>query len=258
MIKIAVTKILSVILLVFLISSCGKSGNKGKDKTDDEKIVVGISPDNVDVSKAIPIADLSYAYFAWKGKKISVKGYCAFFFDKGSIGKEVTLTGSPDDKKKLIKCKMLEEYPEKFSKNTPVVISGTIDRDYFGKILLKDCTLKVKDASETKTVKANPYKIDPDKAMTALDFYKLFYGWMGKEITVTGYYWGTTTSTTKYGKTIRVDLKDPKSGKISVGCEMKEEHDKIINRKGVMIKGQITRAVFGRVRMTNCEFVNQK
>ena len=260
MIKIAgKMKSLSIVLtLVFLISSCGKSGSQGKDKTDAEKIVVGISPDNVDVSKAIPIADLSYAYFAWKGKKISVKGYCAFFFDEGSIGKIVSLVGSVGDKKKLIECTMSNEYPEKFSRNTPIVISGIIERDYYGKIRMKDCILVVKDASKTKTIKANPYKIDADKPVDAADFYKTFYSWFGKEITVTGDYWGTTTSTTSYGKTIRVDLKDPKSGKVLVGCKMKEEHEKVINRRGVMIKGRVSRTSFGRIGMTNCEFVNQK
>ena len=94
-------------------------------------------------------------------------------------------------------------------------------------------------------------------AATALatDYFK----WDGKEIAVIGQYFMTTISTTSYGKSINVDLKNPDSYDKVTACNFKEDPtEKIkVNEKGVIIKGKVKTYNNGYLLLDDCTVVNR-
>ena len=216
-------------------------------------------PSEVDANTPVAAAELKESFFAWNNvKEVTFTGYCAFFFDEGAIDSIVKIKASPDAKEDLIECHMIKQYPENFSKKTPVTIKGTFERNFFGKIIMKDCEVieKGKEAKDAGYVDPFNYA---GEIISAKDYHDSFYAWVKKEVTVSGYYHSTTTSTTSYGTTVRVDLTDKEMGDKMVGCEMKGKvPDDIANkREGVLIKGIIGEESFGNVQLEECEFVNR-
>lgn len=248
--------LLFVLIIGLFVFACSKGDASGdSNKSVSLKKAAVLVPGSVDLSRPIGVKQLTDAFFAWKGKRITITGYCNFFFDEGEIGKSVKIVANPGDKDKLITCAMRTNYSGRFAKTVPVVIEGTIKRKSYWGIELIDCKL-VSKGKKPATVKA-AVNAASGSVFEAGDFARAYSGWLGKEVSVIGYYWGTTTSTTKYGKTIRVDLQDPKHTSIKVGCEMKEKHERITKRAGTIIRGRVSGQVFGGVRMTNCVFVNR-
>ena len=241
------------VLCGLLIFACSKGDASGK--SGPMKLSSVLTPDMVNSSRTLSVKQLTDAWFAWKGKRVTVTGYCNFFFSEGEIGKSVKVVANPGDKKKLLSCEMRTNYSGRFAKTVPVVIEGNIKGNGFWGIELTDCVL-VSKGKTVKTVKASS-SAPSGSVFDAGDFARSYSGWLGKEVSVTGYYWGTTTSTTRYGKTIRVDLQYPKNTRLKVGCEMREAHERITRRSGVIIRGRVSGEVFGNVRMTNCVFVNR-
>lgn len=246
--------------LLIYITGC-KSETADESAVSDENTVEIVqedflSPDKIDITKPIPVADLKKAFFAWGDKEVIVSGYCCFFFEKGAINESVELTLHPDSSSKMVECSMKQALPEEFEKTTPVTIKGKIDGTFFNTIKLKDCELVSKGEMPGSAGKINPSN-PPAGPIPVNEFYNSYFGWNGKEVSVIGYYHSTTTSTTSYGQTIRVDLSDPVSGEKAVGCNMKQQppEDLVNNRNDVVIRGTISGEVFGNVQMEDCEIV---
>lgn len=250
-------------LFIVSCSGGGKTDSDGKssDSKGETKNANLISPDKIDINKPIPVETLKAAVFNWHGKTVTVTGYCDFFWEKGKIDKKVGLTIKPEKGlKKVVECNMKQEYPEEFEKTTPITIKGEFEKGFYGEyIVLKNCELVKKG----ETIADKGY-VHPDnykgENLSAADFFKSYYGWMNKEIAVIGYYQSTTTSTTSYGKTIRVDLIEETSRKKMVGCRMKTEPPESLkdNRSGVIIKGIYKGEAFGNVLLEECELVSKK
>jgi len=92
----------------------------------------------------------------------------------------------------------------------------------------------------------------------------MFNVWMGKELIVEGYYNSTTTSTTDYGVTVRVDLSDPDDTYTKyVACEMIDEIPEEVNslmvenREGTLIRGTLAGESFDMVGLDSCVIVNR-
>jgi len=258
--------LLSLILLsIFILSNCkgdatGESNDADSVAVVEEEVVPEVTmldPNSIDLNKPIPVADLKEAFFAWDGKEVTVIGYCDVMFSYGSVKNEVKLVGSPDSSNALVRCALTADYEgEKVEQSTPIVVKGIIDGSFFGSVELKDCEI-VSVGGEIKEVnKLNPENLpaDPIAVQNLKDAY---FAWIDKEVSVIGYYNSTTTSTTSYGVTIRVDLADPASGEKAVGCRMIEEPptDLSNNRNDVVIKGIIKEEAFGNVLMEECELV---
>ena len=259
-----------ILAVALIFSACGNGNeNAGDNKEDNdikkETVEKKLTPDNINLEEPILVKKLDEAFFAWKDvKNVTVTGYCNFFFDEGKINDEVTLlteAGGERDLKRYMVCKMKQEYPEEFAKTTPVTIKGEVDNFFGGKFSLINCELVSKGESPDNKVyiRYSDYK---GENITLKDFYNSYFGWIDKEITVIGYYKSTTTSTTSYGKTTRVDLvSDNGSGKITVGCRMAADvitpEDINNNRDGVIIKGIIKGEAFDNVVMEECTFVNR-
>ncbi len=239
-------------------SSENKNGEKKSEEEKQEEIVEEefLSPSDIDLTKPIPVKDLKEAFFAWDGQEVIITGYCDFFRNKGKIGTKVSLIESPEGGDVLVECNMLEDYEEEFDKSIPVTIKGVIDRDFFGRIILKDCELITKGEEAMFSGKINPFN-PPKESMWVGDFFNSYFGWIGKEVSVIGYYFGTTTSTTNNAVYIRIDLLDPETREKSVGCYMIEDpdYDLANNRENVVIRGIIKGESFGNVSMEECELV---
>ena len=87
-----------------------------------------------------------------------------------------------------------------------------------------------------------------------------YYKWEGKEISIIGDYSMTTTSTTSYGITIRVDLKNSATYNTVASCFFKEDPTaKIrVNEKGIIIRGKIKSSIsYYNLMMEDCILVNR-
>lgn len=244
----------SILLATIFVVSCtggdaaspagGGAGGNNAPKLD---------PNKIDLSKPIPVAELKEAVFAWDGQEVTVVGYVRF----PKITNSVDLRGSADADKVLISCNLPNPSNEEAPKDVPVVIKGTVAGTYLDdRIKLDKCELVSKGEPAAKAASANPKQIDLSKPIPAEALYQSFFAWEGKELTVIGNYHSTTTSTTSYGKTIRVDLTDPQTQKKMVGCNMKAEHPQVNERNGKIVKGTVKGRTFDQVKMENCEFVN--
>lgn len=262
-------RIFIIVFSLILIISFLNCGNKKKDTNNEESTdekgveqeVKKLNPNTVSPDEPIPVKELKEAFFTWsKVKEITIIGYPDLFWDEGTIGNRVELLGSPGSKDKLVECNMKTPNEEKLNKQNTVTIRGTIDRDFFGKIIFKDCELIGKNEEAKRISYIFADEVKPETKYFVEDFYNSFYGWKDKIVSVVGNYWGTTTSTTDYGVTIRIDLTDPITGEKCVGCNMKGEPPASLkdNRNNVIVKGRISGEVFGNVQMEECEVINIK
>ncbi len=110
----------------------------------------------------------------------------------------------------------------------------------------------------------DPSTVTPDVAVSAFALNEACFAWIGKEVTVEGYYNSTTTSTTDYGTTIRIDLAHPDDTYTKyVGCEMLaalspvSESLIVADRNGVQIRGTIVEESYGMVGMEGCTVLNR-
>ena len=235
------------------------------DKIDSPSNSGLLNPQTLDTKKVITVDTLNNSYFSLKGKKVTIFGYPQFFFDKGKIGKSVVLTAVAGDKRDLVECSMDKSYDEEISMKTAIVVTGEIkehpkkpfsNNPRFNSIKLINCTLVSK--GDFKDIANADYNNISSGTLKVDDFYKTYNAWIGKEISVIGSYWGTTTSILKTGNIVRVDLKSEiKDSKVKVGFQMKKAHNKIENRDGVIIKGKVEGEAFDNVHLIDCEFVNR-
>lgn len=260
---------LTCALIILLASACSNGENKKKDDKDSssdttDQIVEDVSvesgklnPFEINADEAILIDELNEVVFAWNNQTVvTITGYCDFFFDEGSIGDGVELMASPDDGEILVECEMKEDYDEEFSKTIPVTIKGTLVEDFWGLIQLVDCELiTTGEALEATTEYIDPYIYNGEN-IAIQDFYNSYYGWMDKEVSVIGYYKSTTTSTTDYGKTIRLDIAGDST---KAGCRLADDaiNPEITERNDVIVKGIIKGDFFGDVLLEECEVINR-
>lgn len=244
--------------------SCNsKSGEAKKDGTDSTGVspatkVVRLDPASIDLNKPIEAAEANYQVNCWDGKKIEVAGYgYVFYGDSLETKMEVELTDSLGGSKRLVDCR-LSTAPAmlKIAKTDMIHVRGRIIGNFNGEINMDSCEI----VSVAKTIATQP--VDPfSKAlMNAADLSRDYYKWEGKEIAVVGDYYMTTTSTTSYGKSIRVDLKKPGTYDKVVGCTFKEDpSEKIrVNEKGIIIRGKIkTYTPYGYLDLEECSLVNR-
>jgi hypothetical protein len=219
-----------------------------------------LTPDTVDPARPVPAAELQKAYFAWKGKRVTISGYCKLFFSEGPIGDCDKITGEPDGKQHLITTDFErgEGDPAPLTRATPVVVRGTIE-DWMGDdIRLKDCEHVSRGQPPPTMTSVDPQSLDENTVMPATLFHASYFGWRGKEVTVSGVYHSHTTSTTSFGKTIRVDLADDTgfSANKSAACEVPEEPPAdVANARNVVMRGKIKGSFFDQVLLDGCVFV---
>lgn len=265
-------KKLNYLFLLFAITvfiSCNNSDNKTSESNNDEnqeevkpetpaeKSSGKLTPDKVNPDEAIPVDELNEVVFAWQQvEEVYITGYCDFFFDKGKIDNDVSLLYELGSEEIVIDCSMKEVYDEEFDKTIPVSIKGRIDGERFGRLQLIDCELVEKAVELPATGKYIDPFVYEGQNIAVKDFHDSYYAWMDIEVSVIGRYKSTTTSTTSYGTTVRIDLSGENN---EAKCRLKEDYEapEIEDREGVIIKGIIKGDFFGDVLLEECELVNR-
>jgi hypothetical protein len=263
-------KIIQLLVLSAIIGGCNSNSNSGnkdantakKDSTgtesNNEKKIVRLDPSAIDINKPIDAIEANTQINCWNDKKVEVVGYgFVFYGDSLETKSGLNLTDSSGGSKKLVDCRFVNPpTPAKIAKTDVIHIRGNIRGDFFGAVWMDSCEI----IAVAKTILAKPADPFSNGAMDAISLSADYYKWAGKEIAVIGDYYMTTISTTAYGKTIRIDLKNGANYKKVVGCEFKEDPSaKIrVNEKGVIIKGKIQiRASFGYLMLEDCSVVNR-
>lgn len=257
-------KIIQMLLLSAIIYSCNsKSGSKDgdtvkPDSTITEKKTPRLEPSAIDLNKPIDAVEANAQIYCWDGKKVEVAGYgFAFYGDSLDTKNGLNLTDSAGGIKKLVDCRFVSPPSlTAIAKTDMIHIRGKIRGDFFGAVSLDSCEI-IAVAKSIPTKTADPFG---KGVMDAISFFADYYKWEGKEIAVVGDYYMTTISTTKYGKTIRVDLKNSANYEKVAGCEFIEDPTaKIrVNEKGVIIKGKVkTYASYGYLMLVDCSVVNR-
>ena len=253
---------------LLLMFACGNNSNKTSEKStseqseevqqpDEPKTSGKLTPNDIKPDKAIPVDELDELVFKWESiKEVTVTGYCDFFFDEDAIGDNVELRGSIDAEEVLIECSMKESYDEKFDKSIPVTIKGKTEGVRFDRIQLFECELVAKEEAMAPTGKYVDPFIYSGENIAVQDFFDSYFGWKDVEVSVEGYYKSTTTSTTSYGVTTRLDLSGDEN---TAACRLIEgiEAPEITDREGVIIKGIIKGDFFGDVLLEECTVVNR-
>lgn len=261
-------KIILPVAAIILLWSC-KSKPTEKDKetpvtnVSTERKIDRINPSAVDVNKPIDAIGANFQIDCWNGKKIEVVGYgFVFYGDSLETKSGFMLTDSSGGSKRLVDCRFVNTPSMSKIAKTDMIhirgnISGCFSREIFdGAIIMDSCEI-VSVAKSIATQAVDPFG---KTVMNVNEFYADYYKWDGKEISVTGDYYMTTISTTSYGKTIRVDLKNAATNDKVAGCDFKEDpSEKIrVNEKGVIIKGKIkTYTPYGYLMLEDCSLVNR-
>lgn len=260
-------KIIWQLTLAIIVGSCNsKSDSKDAtpEKTDStvtetvtEKKVIRLEPSAVDVNKPINAIEANYQIKCWDDKKIEVAGYgFVFYGDSLDTKQGLNLTDSAGGRNKLVDCRFANPPSlAKIAKTDMIHIRGKVRGDHFGAVSMDSCEI-IAVAKSIPTQAADPFsKRVMDPVTLASDYYK----WEGKEISIIGDYSMTTTSTTSFGKTIRVDLKNSAYKNIA-SCFFNEDPTaKIrVNEKGVIIKGIIKTSIsYKYLRLEDCSLVNR-
>jgi hypothetical protein len=251
-----------------IFASCGgkeesKEDSKGKEGTEEttEEGPKRLTPSDIDVSKPIPCEEALAQIMCWENKTIDVAGYVYTYYgdsaavDYGSLvllakkggGKQAVSVSLKDRDKKF-----------KVNKNDMIHLRGKVSGTYFDTLVSMYDAEVIAIAPSIKTEDLNPEKSGVVFDAGALQ--KDYTQWNNKEIAVVGNYYMTTTSTTSYGVTNRVDLKGAKSDYADVGCDFTvDPSDKLKdNREGVIVKGKIKPGgSFGKLQLYDCQLVNR-
>jgi len=255
--------ILPFAVAAFCCSCNSNSGDEKKTGTDStgkvsETKVTRLDPAMVDVNKPIDAAEANYQINCWDGKKIEVAGYgYVFYGDSLETKMDLELTDSMGGTKKLVDCQFsVAPNVLKIAKTDMIHIRGRIRGNFLGVITMDSCEI----VSVSKSIPTQPVNPFGKSVVNAVALSADYFKWEGKEIAVIGDYYMTTTSTTSYGKSIRVDLKQPGTYDKVAGCTFKEDPtDKIkVNEKGVIIRGKVkTYTPYGYLDLQECSLVNR-
>ncbi len=252
-----------------ILTSCGgkeESKEESKDKegteeTTEEEGPKRLTPADIDLSKPMPCEEALAQIMCWENKTVDVAGYVyTYYGDSAAIdyGSLVLLVEKGKGKQAMSISLKNRDKKFKVHKNDMIHLRGKVSGTYFDTLVSMNEAEVIAVAPKIETEKLNPEKAGA--IFYAGDLQKDYTQWNNVEIAVQGNYMMTTTSTTSYGTTIRVDLKGPKSDYADVGCDFAvDPSDKLKdNREGVIVKGKIKPGgSFGKLQLYDCQLVNR-
>lgn len=226
-----------------------------------------LDPSKVTVDAPVSAAALFASFYAWNGKKVTLEAYpyIPYMGDSMLVTDEIELIVEPGGSHDVLAtAEFADSCGVTIYADQPITVSGTVEYYWTGDIKLVDCTI-IDDAPPARRgFITSPYAYDGETPILVSEFFDIFNVWIGKDVTVEGYYHSTTTSTTDYGVTARVDLADPNDTYSKcVACKMLTEipdaTDSIMvaNRAGTQIRGTVAGESFDIVGLENCEIVNR-
>lgn len=273
-----------MMLLIVLAAGCGEAdqqepadGSEAESVEDaqvaeDAPVEVEVAPlypegtlDPSFVTADAPVAAgaLFNAFYAWDGQTVVIQGYpFVHYGDSVSIEDDIELVSVAGERDKLVKVTFPETLNLRIAADELVTVSGTVDYSWTGRIELIEGAV-VTDAVVVPIDEVSPYAYDGTSAVEVQEFFDLFNIWIGMEVTVEGYYFGSTTSSGSGYHSVRIDIQDPETRTKCAACEMTGEIPEEIsagmveNRDGVQIRGIIEGESFSIVGLVECELVNR-
>jgi len=224
-----------------------------------------LDPSLVDPGTPVSAVALNEAYFAWDGVRVTLQGYPDVMYgDSMVIENELGLVASPGERDELATFSFDQPQGIPVGREDLITVSGTIEYYWTGELNLVDGAMVDGPGPVEDVPSISPWALDAGTPVPVGDLHEVFNAWIGKEVTVEGYYHSTTTSTTDYGVTVRVDLAAPGDTYTKyVACEMAEEIPEgsdsllVADRDGTRIRGTVAGESFGMVGLENCVLVNR-
>ena len=205
------------------------------------------------------------AYFAWDGMPVTLVAYpyIPYMRDTMTVEDELELIADPGSSDRLATALFTTPPGVVVNAGEMLAVHGTVEMSWTGDIEI-DGAAFVDPPGTMEYVETSPWAYDGETPLPVDEFYDLFNVWTGREVTVEGYYHSTTTSTTDYGTTVRVDLASPDDIYTKyVACEMTGEipepssTNMVDDREGVQIRGTITGESFDMVGLEGCTLLNR-
>ena len=221
-----------------------------------------LDPATVTLDVAVDAMALNEAFFAWMGKEVTLVGYPYIMYgDDFLVEGDLRLVADPESKDELATANFDEPQNLTLNRGEIIAVRGIVEAGWTGPELAGAVFVDVPEGFERIETSPWAYAGEP---IPVDQFNEMFNVWMGMEVVVEGYYNSTTTSTTSYGTTIRIDLANPDDIYTKyVGCEMLEalsavsESLIVADRYGVQIRGTIADESFGMVGMEGCVLLNR-
>lgn len=221
-----------------------------------------IDPETVSPEEVIPAAGLYREFFAWDGMEVTLAGYPLIRYgDSVEVSNELMLVSSPESTDEVVGAETGQDAGRTVYLGEIIALRGTAGSQWSRPRL--EGAVFVDPPEELLPVETSPYAY-AGEPIPVDQFAELYNAWLGREVVVSGYYHSTTTSTTDYGVTVRVDLADPEDTYTTlIGCEMAGEIPEEVteamveNRSGVQIRGTVTGSIFGMVELEDCVVVNR-
>lgn len=224
-----------------------------------------LDPTLITADTPVNVVALYVAYYAWDGKKVTLEGYPRIpYIDTMIVEDELELVAEPGDREALATISFTDFPGITVRSDQLVTVTGTVEYYWTGDIELVDGVI-IEDAPQAQSgIVTSPYVYDGETPILIGEFFEMFNVWSGRDLIVEGNYHSTTTSTTSYGVTLRVDLSDPNDTYSKyVACEMAEEIPEetnaimLENREGTQIRGIVEGESFSMVGLVNCQLVNR-
>ncbi len=224
-----------------------------------------LDPSLITAETPVNAVALYQAYYAWDGKKITLEGYPRIsYIDTMIVEDKLELVAAPGDREALAAISFTDFPGITVRTDQLVTVTGTVEYYWTGDLKLVDGVI-IEDAPPAQSgLITSPYVYDGETPILISEFFEMFNVWLGRDVIVEGYYHSTTTSSSSYGSSIRVDLSDPDDTYSKcVACEMAEEIPEetnaimIDNRAGTQIRGTVDDESFSMVGLINCQLVNR-
>lgn len=221
-----------------------------------------VDPETVSPDVAIPAVDLYREFFAWDGMEVTLAGYPYIWYgDSAVVENELSLDSSPESNDEIVSAGTWQDSGRVVYRGEIVALRGTVTSQW-SRPRLEDAVF-VDPPEELIRLETSPHAY-AGEPIPVDQFAELYNTWIGREVVVSGHYHSTTTSTTDYGVTVRVDLADPDDTYTKlIGCEMAGEVPEEVNeamlenRSGVQIRGTVSGSTFGKVDLEDCVIVNR-
>jgi len=224
-----------------------------------------LDPSMVTPDRPVSAVALYNAYFAWSGKPVTVVGYpyIPYMRDTLSVETDLELIADPASDERIASVTFAAPVGAIVNTGELLAVSGTVEMSWTGDLEIIDAVMVPAPVAVERLV-TSPYAYDGVTPIPVAQLAEMVFALIGKEVTVEGYYNSTTTSTTDYGVTVRVDLADASDNWTKlVGCEMVGEIPAATdtamcaNRDGVQIRGTVTTESFDMVGLEGCVVVNR-
>ncbi|MCD4702524.1 MAG: hypothetical protein K8S24_11775 [Candidatus Aegiribacteria sp.] len=221
-----------------------------------------LDPATVTPDVAVGTWALNEAYFAWIGKEVTLVAYPYIWYGEDVVVEDdLRLVADPESTDELATANFDEPLNLTVMRGEIIAVRGIVEDGWNGPELAGAVFVDAPDAFVRVETSPWAYAGEP---IPVDQFNEMFNVWTGKEVTVEGHYHSSTTSTTDYGVTIRIDLSHPEDTYTKlVACEMLEPlsdlSDSLIvaERSGVQIRGTVGDPFFDQVGLEGCILLNR-